>query len=171
MQIRRNHHYRNSRNTHQAQAKVKRNFAQAFLDMKSVAVFVRYWEYMPIFTDKIATLLLFFTVKAFFAFSGGHMSDKKYKKEDCIILLKNKYRELQEEELSRYPQRSDFEDREVVAIKAFLGPWPRALEAAGIKPPRADDRAEKNKEKRIRAKRARNIALKEAERAVKKGKN
>ena len=101
------------------------------------------------------------------------MSDKKYKKEDCIILLKNKYRELQEEELSRYPQRSDFEDREVVAIKAFLGPWPRALEAAGIKPPRADDRAEKNKEKRIRAKRARNIALKEAERehAVKKGKN
>ena len=42
MQIRRNHHYRNSRNTHQAQAKVKRVVAQAFLDMKSVAVFVRF---------------------------------------------------------------------------------------------------------------------------------
>jgi hypothetical protein len=42
VQIRRNHHYRNSRNTHQSQAKVKRIFAQAFLDMKSVAVFVRF---------------------------------------------------------------------------------------------------------------------------------
>ena len=61
------------------------------------------------------------------------MSDKKYKKEDCILLLQNKYRELQAEGLSRYPQRSDFSDREVVAIKAFLGPWPRALEAAGLK--------------------------------------
>ena len=48
-----------------------RDFAQTFLDMKSVAVFVRYWEYMPIFTDKIATLLLFFTVKAFFACALG----------------------------------------------------------------------------------------------------
>jgi hypothetical protein len=107
--------------------------------------------------------LLFFTVKAFFIFSGGHMSDKKYKKEDCIILLQNKHRELCEQGLSRYPQRSDFGDREVVAIKAFLGPWPRALETAGLKPPRDDDRAEKNKEKRIRAKRARIAALKEAE--------
>ena len=83
------------------------------------------------------------------------MSDKKYKKEDCIILLQNKYLELQNQGASRYPQRSDFDEREVVAIKAFLGPWPRALEAAGVKPPRDSDRAEKNKEKRIRAKRAR----------------
>ena len=64
------------------------------------------------------------------------MSDKKYKKEDCILLLKNKYATLQTEGISRYPQRSDFSESEVVAIKAFLGPWPRALEAAGIKPPR-----------------------------------
>ena len=106
------------------------------------------------------------------------MSDKKYNKEDSLRLLQNKYMQLQDQGLSRYPQRSDFEEREVVAIKAFLGPWPRALEAAGVKPPRADDRAEKNKEKRIRAKRARNIALKEAERERKthaisseKGKN
>ena len=92
------------------------------------------------------------------------MSDKKYNKEDSLLLLQNKYMQLQAQGLSRYPQRSDFEDREVVAIKAFLGPWPRALEAAGVKPPRDDDRAEKNKEKRIRAKRARIAALKEAER-------
>lgn len=63
--------------------------------------------------------------------------------------------------LERYPRRSDFTDREVVAIKAFLGPWPRALEAAGIKPPRDDDRAQRNKEKRIRAKKRRIAALKE----------
>ncbi len=64
------------------------------------------------------------------------MSDKKYKKEDCILLLKNKYEQLTSEGLSRYPQRSDFSENEVVAIKAHLGPWPRALETVGIKPPR-----------------------------------
>ena len=96
------------------------------------------------------------------------MSDKKYKKEDCILLLQNKYKELQEQGLSRYPQRSDFEDREVVAIKAFLGPWPRALEAAGIKPSRDDDRPQRNKEKRARAKRTRIAALKKLERERKK---
>ena len=96
------------------------------------------------------------------------MSDKKYKKEDCILLLQNKYRELQAEGLSRYPQRSDFSDREVVALKAFLGPWPRALEAAGIKPPRDDDRPQRNKEKRARAKRTRIAALKKLERERKK---
>lgn len=95
------------------------------------------------------------------------MSDKKYTKEGSLLLLQNKYAELQEQGLSRYSQRSDFEDREVVAIKAFLGPWPRALEVAGIKPPRDDGHAEKNKEKRIRAKRARIFVLKEAERARK----
>ena len=125
---------------------------------------------MPIFTDKIATLLLFFAVKAFFVFLGGRMSDKKYKKEDCILLLQNKYRELQAEGLSRYPQRSDFEDREVVAIKAFLGPWPRALEAVGIKPPRSDENAikQRSKEKRIRAKQARTAALRKIEKERKK---
>ena len=125
---------------------------------------------MPIYADKIATLLLFFAVKAFFVFLGGRMSDKKYKKEDCILLLQNKYRELQAEGLSRYPQRSDFEDREVVAIKAFLGPWPRALEAAGIKPPRSDEDAikQRSKEKRIRAKQNRIAALKKLESERKK---
>ena len=99
------------------------------------------------------------------------MSDKKYNKEDCLILLQNKYQELQKDGLSRYPQRSDFEDREVVAIKAFLGPWPRALEAAGIKPPREDDRVQRNKEKRIRAKQNRIAALKKLERERKNRRN
>ena len=91
------------------------------------------------------------------------MSDKKLRKEDCIILLKSKYKELQDGGDDRYPKRSDFDEREVVAIKAFLGPWPRALEAAGIKPPREIDRQQRNKEQRIRAKRARIAALKKTE--------
>ena len=96
------------------------------------------------------------------------MSDKKYNKEDCLVLLNEKYKELQSQSIERYPQRSDFSDREVVAIKAFLGPWPRALEAAGIKPPRDDDRPLRNKEKRARAKRTRIAALKKLERERKK---
>ena len=90
------------------------------------------------------------------------MSDKKYKREDCILLLQNKYEELQADGLCRYPQRSDFGEREVVAIKAFLGPWPRALETAGIKPMRDVNRQEKSREKRVKAKRAKIAALKEA---------
>lgn len=89
------------------------------------------------------------------------MENKKLNKEDCILILKNKYDELLSEGLTRYPQRSDFSEAEVVAIKSFLGPWPRALEAAGIKTPRDDDRAKKNKEKRIRAKQAKIAAMKQ----------
>lgn len=63
----------------------------------------------------------------------------------------------------RYPRRGDFSDREVEAIKAHLGPWPRALEAAGLKPPRPFDRIERNREKRLSAKRRR----REAERGEK----
>ena len=62
------------------------------------------------------------------------MAERKYTREDCIALLTDKYEELQKKGLTRSPQRSDFEQNKVVAIKAFLGPWPRALEAAGVKP-------------------------------------
>ena len=56
----------------------------------------------------------------------------KYTKESSIRLLVEKQEALKLMGLSRYPQRSDFEAEEVCAIKAFLGPWPRALEAAGL---------------------------------------
>lgn len=95
------------------------------------------------------------------------MTGKKLTKDDSIVLLQEKYAQLQSQGMDRYPQRSDFTDREVVAIKAFLGPWPRALEAAGIKPPRDDDRQQRNKAKRARAKRARITALKKWERECK----
>ncbi len=72
----------------------------------------------------------------------------KYTKEKCIQLLKEKF-----ETLNSLPKKTDFSQEEVMAIKAFLGPWPRALETAGLKPPRDNSRREKNLEKRIRAKR------------------
>ncbi len=55
-------------------------------------------------------------------------------REDCIALLQAKAASLRAQGCERYPQRSDFTREEVVAVKARLGPWPRALEAAGIKP-------------------------------------
>lgn len=36
-------------------------------------------------------------------------------------------------ELGRLPQKADFDDTTRSRIKAFLGPWPRALEKAGLK--------------------------------------
>ena len=66
------------------------------------------------------------------------------------------------EELGRLPKKDDFDEPTRSRIKAYLGPWPRALEAAGIKPLRDDDRIMRNKEKRIRAKRRRTMARKNA---------
>ena len=46
----------------------------------------------------------------------------------AVELLKNKYQEL-----SRMPKKDDFDEITRSRIKAFLGPWPRALEEAGLK--------------------------------------
>ena len=43
-------------------------------------------------------------------------------------LLRQKSREL-----GRIPRKEDFDEITRSRIKAFLGPWPRALEAAGLK--------------------------------------
>ena len=40
------------------------------------------------------------------------------------------------EELGRLPTKKDFDDVTCAQIKAFLGPWPRALESAGLKVPK-----------------------------------
>ena len=39
-------------------------------------------------------------------------------------------------ELGRPPIKADFDDATRARIKNFLGPWPRALEAAGLKEPK-----------------------------------
>ena len=54
----------------------------------------------------------------------------KLTKDDCVFLLLKKY-----ETLKKLPKKSDFSDDEVAYIKSYFGPWPRALEAVGIKEP------------------------------------
>lgn len=82
-----------------------------------------------------------------------------FTKESCIELLRSKQSCVD----GRYVSRADFSDEEVAAIKSFLGPWPRALEAAGIKPERSFSRIEKNREKRERARRRRREEKKAAQ--------
>ena len=50
------------------------------------------------------------------------------KKEWAIDTLRRK-----SDELGRLPKKDDFDVVTMSRIKAFLGPWPRALEAAGLK--------------------------------------
>ncbi len=49
----------------------------------------------------------------------------------AVKLLKEK-----QSELGRLPKKDDFDEVTRSRIKAFLGPWPRALEAAELKLPR-----------------------------------
>ena len=65
----------------------------------------------------------------------------KYTKEECVRMLCEKYAQL---DMVRYPKRSDFSAGEVAAIKAFLGPWPRALEISGVKPPQHKEKEQKS---------------------------
>ena len=88
-----------------------------------------------------------------------------YTREQCILLLREKQQQLAQQGLARLPQRADFSEEQVVACKAFWGPWPRVLEAAGCKPARNDDRLQRNREKRIRAKRRRRETEKEIKNA------
>jgi hypothetical protein len=118
---------------------------------------------MPDCNRWIGALFCFFRKqKGAFLHDIGKMKQEKitYDPAACIALLRQKQLQLQQAGESRYPRRSDFSEPEIVAIKAFLGPWPRALEAAGLKPPRDDDRPARNREKRIRAKRRRTAAKK-----------
>lgn len=94
---------------------------------------------------------------------------EKFDRNECILLLREMHERLAASGEARYPRRGDFDDRSVEAIKAHLGPWPRALEAAGIKPPRKDGKAERALKKRIRAKRARTAARKAQALVVKEG--
>ena len=56
------------------------------------------------------------------------MSGKRDKEAGSIRLLREKAAEL-----GRLPRKQDFKDGRVGVIKASLGPWPRALEKAGLK--------------------------------------
>ena len=72
----------------------------------------------------------------------------------AIALLCAMQARLHAEGEERLPQRSDFTPEEIVQIKAHLGPFPRALESAGLKPPRDEAaHAEQRLQKCIAAKR------------------
>ena len=62
---------------------------------------------------------------------GGMHVTPEEKKAWAEDLLREKHKEL-----GRLPTKKDFDDVTCAQIKAFLGPWPRALEAAGLKPPK-----------------------------------
>lgn len=61
----------------------------------------------------------------------------------AVELLQNKCKEL-----GRLPKKDDFDAVTLSRIKAFLGPWPRALEAAGLKKPK-DVTSKKRKMKKL----------------------
>ena len=70
--------------------------------------------------------------------------DNKLTNDACKELIRGKA-----EEVNRFPKKSDFKSEEVAAIKSFFGPWPRALEAAGVKKINKE-RVEKKRERRKR---------------------
>ena len=63
-------------------------------------------------------------------YGGMGMTDSE-KKNWAVAQLQKKQQEVQ-----RLPHKDDFDEVTRARIKAFLGPWPRALEAAGLKEPR-----------------------------------
>lgn len=85
---------------------------------------------------------------------GEEMEERKnvLTKSDCLDLIREKAAELEKSREHRLPKRSDFSDLEVMMIKSYFGPFPRALEAAGVKQKRQGVE-QKRLEKRIRAKR------------------
>ncbi|MBQ9984290.1 MAG: hypothetical protein IJP29_06840 [Lachnospiraceae bacterium] len=89
-----------------------------------------------------------------------------FTREYCIDLLQRRYKET-----GIYPRKADFSVAEMSAIKSYFGPWPRALEAAGIKEPKENTKADKRRQKRIEMKRAKNAQRKilKQELAEKKG--
>ena len=54
---------------------------------------------------------------------------RENKQEQAITMLK-----MKQVEINRLPKKGDFEPYEISFIKSMLGPWPRALETAGLKP-------------------------------------
>lgn len=80
-------------------------------------------------------------------------SEKREEKKQlaCSMLRKKS------SDVGRLPKRSDFSSVQVCFIKQVLGPFPRALEAAGLKPVTKLSAAEKSRRKRQRAKQRRRL--------------
>ena len=132
MQIRRNLHFRDrflalSRNT--CRACGCRYCRNTFGIEKCSRFLAPQGDLLPVDT----AALLPVQVEAYFIFGGSAMD-----RAQCIALLQKKQQELVLQEQHRLPCRGDFSPEEVCAVKAQLGPWPRALEEAGLKPRKFD---------------------------------
>ena len=79
-------------------------------------------------------------LEEFFVFRGGIDVITEEKKSWAVELLREKHKEL-----NRLPHKDDFDEVTRSRIKAFLGPWPRALEAAGLKIPKEKSSKPKRK--------------------------
>ena len=66
---------------------------------------------------------------------GGMQVTWEEKKAWAEDLLRQKYLEL-----GKLPTKKDFDSATCAQIKAYLGPWPRALESAGLKEPKENRR-------------------------------
>lgn len=73
------------------------------------------------------------------------MNNSDNKLELAIKLLKDKAIET-----GRTPKRTDFDGETACFIKQKLGPWPRALEKAGLKESTVISAEERSKQKRER---------------------
>lgn len=85
------------------------------------------------------------------------MKENSDKESTAIRLLQEKVAAL-----GRLPKQQDFEAALVSRIKSSLGPWPRALEKAGLKPV---SQTYLNRKARQREKRRKNRGKKEAQEA------
>ena len=56
--------------------------------------------------------------------------------------------------VGRLPKKDDFCELDMTRIKAYLGPWPRALEKAGLKEPKRSDSPTKHPHHKSAAKKA-----------------
>lgn len=68
------------------------------------------------------------------------ISDEK--KDWAVGLLCQKAKEL-----DRLPKKDDFDEVTRSRIKAFLGPWPRALEAAGLREAKTEPQKSKKRKR------------------------
>ena len=62
---------------------------------------------------------------------GGMQVTPEEKKAWAEDLLRRKCQEL-----GKLPTKKDFDSATCAQIKVYLGPWPRALESAGLKTPK-----------------------------------
>lgn len=115
-----------------------RNFGE-----KSAAEFIRYrmryldGVFFSFFVPFRALICCTFKIDSLYSFRnfgrsififGGDFLITDEKKQWAICQLQEKFREL-----GRLPKKDDFDEPTRSRIKAFLGPWHRGLEAAGLR--------------------------------------